>query len=234
MAPSMTAPEGSASRALARWANSQDGWIRLLTHNILLERVQLDERQLGMCYEQFLAEKGLVDGRSDQIGEIVVGETLTNESPSMRLVKISNARHVNRLLTDQTVEFNPRMTVIYGENASGKTGYVRVLKAAAGSRTAETVLPDIYRTATASPSATIEYQLGEATEQVQWSNRTTMPPGLSRISVFDPPVAPLHVDDDLSYSYTPSEIGLFEIVHSAIGRIRDRACGRVKETEANG
>ena len=233
-ATSVTAAEGSAARSLAEWANSQDGWIRLLAQSVLLERVTLDELKLDACYKQLLAEKGLVVACADQINDIDVAETLADEVPSIRLVKISNTEHVNRLLPDQTLKFNHRMTVIYGENASGKTGYVRVLKAVAGSRTAETVLPDIYRTATVSPSATIVYQLGAKTEYLEWSDGATTPPALSRISVFDPPVAPLHVDDDLSYSYMPSEIALFEIVHSGIDQIRGKLIAELNKRKPTG
>jgi hypothetical protein len=46
-------------------------------------------------------------------------------------------------------------------------------------------------------------------------------PVLGRVCVFDTPAAPLHVDDDLSYLYTPTDIALFEYVHAALSKIRD-------------
>ena len=35
------------------------------------------------------------------------------------------------------------------------------------------------------------------------------------------PAAPLHVDDDLQYLYTPSDIALFEYVHGALSKVRE-------------
>ena len=214
--------EGSAARALARWANSQDEWVRLVTHKVLVQRTPLDNETLDACYDQMLAEKELIAVKPDRIGMIAVAEASDTEAPSTRLLSISNTKHVNRLTDDQKLDFNPRMTVIYGENASGKTGYVRVLKAVAGSRSTEPVLPDIYRPTTTAPSATIEFLLGVEKARLEWFDGVTIPAPLHHLSVFDAPAAPLHVDDDLSYSYTPSEITLFEITHTALSEIRDR------------
>jgi recombinational DNA repair ATPase RecF len=56
----------------------------------------------------------------------------------------------------QEIAFKDRMTVVYGENASGKTGCARVLKQAAGARSAARVLPDVYTSSPATPTAFIE------------------------------------------------------------------------------
>jgi hypothetical protein len=56
----------------------------------------------------------------------------------------------------QEIAFNDRMTVVYGENASGKTEYARVLKQAAGVRSAARVLPDVYTSSPGKPTAFIE------------------------------------------------------------------------------
>ena len=65
-------------------------------------------------------------------------------------------RNVNRLVDGQEIAFNDRMTVVYGENASGKTEYARVLKQAAGVRSAARVLPDVYTSSPGKPTAFIE------------------------------------------------------------------------------
>jgi len=37
---------------------------------------------------------------------------------------------VNALANDQTIEFCPSLTVVFGANAAGKSGYTRILKRA--------------------------------------------------------------------------------------------------------
>ena len=213
---------GLPRRALAAWANSQDGWACLVAQHVITTNAPLDDETLESCYGQLLAEKQLSDVSPESIDLIAVAEATSEDAPTIRLVKIADTAEVNRLVDGQEIEFNHRMTVIYGENASGKTGYVRVLKQIAGARSAEPVLPDVYRTTLATPAATIEYVSGNDRHTHQWSANSPGVAPLRRVSVFDTPAAPLHVDDDLSYLYTPAEIALFEYVHSGLTQIKEK------------
>ena len=46
---------------------------------------------------------------------------------------------VNALAQDQTIRFGPHLTVVYGANAAGKSGYTRILKRACRARGAEEI-----------------------------------------------------------------------------------------------
>ncbi len=41
------------------------------------------------------------------------------------LVSIFHHRGVNALAEDQTLSFSPQLTIVYGDNGAGKTGYTR-------------------------------------------------------------------------------------------------------------
>lgn len=216
-----TAAEGSAVGALAGWANGLDGWVRKVATEVLARRTPLDDEILDACFAEMLAEKGLSTDLPSTVATIDITEAPAEDAPPLRLLRIGETEHVNRLVDGQEICFNDRITVIYGENASGKTGYARVLKQVAGARSASRVLPDVYRSTAVTPSATIEYSLGGDRESVAWQDGGRAEPALSRVCVFDAPAAPLHVDDDLTYLYTPADIALFEYVHTAASRIRD-------------
>ena len=47
---------------------------------------------------------------------------------------------MNALARDQTIEFGPSLTIVYGANAAGKSGYARILKRACRARGAEEIL----------------------------------------------------------------------------------------------
>jgi hypothetical protein len=52
----------------------------------------------------------------------------TGDSP-VTLVSITNPEHVNALISDDPLTFDENgLTIIYGDNASGKSGYARLLK----------------------------------------------------------------------------------------------------------
>ena len=67
-------------------------------------------------------------------------------APAVSLKSMRGVQNVNALVEDQSLTFIPKgVTIIYGDNGAGKSGYVRVLKRACRARTAkgkeEPILP---------------------------------------------------------------------------------------------
>jgi energy-coupling factor transporter ATP-binding protein EcfA2 len=209
---------------LVGWANQQDGWVRQLVSEIIVAGKALTESQLDAIYQVFLKEKALMPG-----GPVVVAQL--NDDPSslvagsgLFLTQLGDLKNVNALAESQKIDFNPKLTVVFGENACGKTGYVRVLKKAAAVRTSETVLPDLSQMQRSGlpPSARISYRLGQEDEQaVEWKDQAGLVP-FNRIDVFDSRATLLHVDGDLNYVYTPGELARFPLVQRGIEGVRTR------------
>ena len=66
--------------------------------------------------------------------------------------------------------FGPRLTVVYGDNAAGKTGYIRILKSACRARGAEQILGNVTgSSAPRTPSVAIKYFVGDDPEAKEWS-----------------------------------------------------------------
>lgn len=221
MAGRPTAVEGSAVGALASWTNGQDGWVRMVTSTVLARRTALDDATIAVTFQQLMSEKGLSDATPTPVPTIEITDAPADDAPPLRLLRIAETCNVNRLVDRQEIAFNDRITVVYGENASGKTGYARVLKQVAGARSAARVLPDVYTSSPGTPTATIDYALGSDTQSQSWRDGSPPVSALGRVCVFDAPAAPLHVDDDLQYLYTPADIALFEYVHAALSSVRE-------------
>ncbi|WP_016989405.1 AAA family ATPase [Flavobacterium sp. ACAM 123] len=58
--------------------------------------------------------------------------------------KLENIEGVNALSENQVIDFSPNLTIIYGANGSGKSGYVRLLKKVFYSKTPEEIVPNIH------------------------------------------------------------------------------------------
>ncbi len=61
----------------------------------------------------------------------------------MLLLELNSLRNVNALRGDQQLTFGPQLTVVYGDNGSGKSGYARVLKKAYRARVTEDILGNV-------------------------------------------------------------------------------------------
>ena len=59
------------------------------------------------------------------------------------LVSITHHAGVNALAPEQTITFSPSLTIVFGKNAAGKSGYIRILKRACRARAVEPVLGNV-------------------------------------------------------------------------------------------
>jgi len=222
MAP--LAPTGGSTgrRLLVEWANDQDHWVRALVAEVLSSRRPLADDAVEHCYQLLLREKELAPGEALSVEKLedAAGGAPTEEP--LVLARIEDVQNVNALASEQKIEFNAGLTVLFGENGAGKTGYVRVLKTAASVRNAEPILPNVRKQDAGPPSASITYRLGANNEETHaWRGEQGVRP-LTRIDVFDARGIHLHVDEDLTYVYTPGDVALFRIVHDGIEAVRGR------------
>ena len=204
---------------LIEWANGQDHWIRRLVAEVVETRRRLSDDAIDAIYTLNLLEKELVDGEPPHVELLSGGGTAPVGRSSIRLLSLEHVEGVNALEPNQKIEFHPRLTVCFGENASGKTGYVRVLKRAAAVRTAEPVLSNIRQPGARSPQARIEVQVAEEARTIDWFGDHGLDP-LTRVDVFDARVAVAHLAEDLTYSYTPADLSLFPLVSDGIERVQ--------------
>lgn len=213
----------TARVALLRWAESLDSWVQWIVGEVLAAGRPLGESGVDEAYRRLLAEKGLSDETFPSTSDM--GRTIDadREGQSLVLRSLRDCTGVNALAPGQEITFNPKMTVLFGENAAGKSGYVRILKRLANVRSAETILGDVYGTASqATPTAELEYLVGDEQLTLEWRDEQGVAP-FTRMGVFDTAAMSIHVDTDLTYVFTPADLALFTQVHSGIERVRARA-----------
>lgn len=207
--------------ALASWANRSDEWLRYIARQVIATGRPLPESDIGYAYRLFRQEK-LIDERDLPVEEqlaAAAGEREVEEP--LAITKISDVYGVNALTPGAVIEPHAGMTVLYGENGTGKTGYARILKALANSRTADAILGDITALAAVEKSAAITYTLGDEERTVTWTGESGLSP-FTRMAIFDSPAVNIHLDADLEYVYVPSVLSLFNHVSTAIQAVQHR------------
>ena len=120
------------------------------------------------------------------------------------------------------------LTILYGENGTGKTGYARILKRISAVQYPEEILSDINSNATPTPTAAIAYELNDVCKSIEWHNEIGVSP-FTRLSVFDSPSVNVRVDQNLAYVFTPAEISLFSYVSAGIRAIQERGSRALDE-----
>lgn len=105
-----------------------------------------------------------------------------------KLLSLDRLQHVNRIAGGQQLTFGAEgVTVIYGANGSGKSGYSRVLKSACRARVKdEPVLPDarLHQVMHETPSAVFRVDHAGEVKEVPWQEGQA-PVELASVAVLD-------------------------------------------------
>ncbi|CAN5499027.1 hypothetical protein BH09SUM1_BH09SUM1_00860 [soil metagenome] len=132
----------------------------------------------------------------------------------LTLDSISNVERVNTLSTSAKLTFVPTgLTVVYGDNGSGKSGYTRILKKICRSRGRQTpILADVFENppGTGPAKATVTYTVAGTPKSLAWSDGTNGDADLRLVSVFDSLVAETHVGDKCEVAYVPDGIRMLK------------------------
>jgi energy-coupling factor transporter ATP-binding protein EcfA2 len=155
-------------------------------------------------------------------GEVPAADPLTTdhlsdaatEAPRTIIGSIGPVRHVDRLASDQPpIKFAKYgITLVYGANGSGKSGYCRIAKQLCRSLSPENLKGDVFAASPVDPPE-IDLVFGVAggepeRQETEWRHGEPSPPELARISVFDAATARVYVDKDRKVEFLPYELDL--------------------------
>lgn len=214
--------------SLAEWANRQDEWVRFVVQEVLSTGRPLTTEGQGSAYALFRQEKALEARVLPEQAMLAIEPSADAAELPLMIERISEVTGVNALILGEVIEPHPGLTILFGENGTGKTGYSRVLKALAGSRTADVILGDIAIEVEQPQSAKIDYSVGSASDTLVWAGEQGKAP-FTRMSIFDSPSVNFHVDEDLEYVYTPAALALFNHVSGAIRAVQAKIDDSIAE-----
>ena len=130
--------------------------------------------------------------------------------PPVSLLSIFHHRGVNALAESQALRFGPNLTVVYGDNAAGKTGYIRILKSACHARGQEEILGNVVSgTMPPTPVVAIKYTVGAEHDPREWAGQGE-DEFISRVSVFDAQCAAVYLTEKTDVAFRPFGLDLFD------------------------
>ncbi|URM26405.1 hypothetical protein LLY42_21100 [Pseudomonas frederiksbergensis] len=140
--------------------------------------------------------------------------TAIKPTTHIELHAVKNLVNVNAIAPEHSLAFSPQgLTVIYGGNGSGKSGYSRVLKRACRARDqSETIYPNANHPlpADANARATFSISVNGVNSDVLWTDNQPAPAELSSLSIFDSRCANAYLVNEADYSYVPHGLDVFE------------------------
>lgn len=151
----------------------------------------------------------------------------------IQLTSLAGVLNVNALAPDQVLNFDQTgLTIIYGGNGSGKSGYSRALKRACRARDqSETILQDARLPPGPAKKATARFEVsvdGVAPQPLDWIDGEAAPEELAAIAIFDSHCARAYLDAQGDYSYAPYGLD----IHSGLALVCNRIKVRLDEEQA--
>jgi energy-coupling factor transporter ATP-binding protein EcfA2 len=138
---------------------------------------------------------------------------------------------VNALAPGERLSFaKTGLTVIYGDNGAGKSGYARVLKQLCRARSpkGDAILPNIYADGSGIPAASIDFFIGGQKRSASWAQGHASDPMLSAVSVFDTHTANVHVENTNDLAYTPLPLRILAGLAQACQDVKAKLAAEIK------
>jgi energy-coupling factor transporter ATP-binding protein EcfA2 len=214
----------SLEEQIIEWSASRPAWQRSVLRRVAMGEVLSDED-----YDQIVED--LV--RSKEVGEAKFGLEQLPEvkagDPPVTLVSIADIEHVNALESNTPLTFEPKgLTIIYGDNASGKSGYARLLKRIARARHQEDILSDVFSdSALAKPKAALTVRVGGAERLLIWPGAKA--PELQRMLFYDQACGRSYVATESDFPYRPSALFVMDGLIQACVAVRNRIDAKLDE-----
>jgi hypothetical protein len=221
----MAAPVQNVFSEILEWSRDRPGWQRDALRR-LFSAEEIAPKDIDDLVRICKAARGLADPTApkplakEHVATKVAGADATF------LISLIHHRGANALAAGQTITFGTNLTIIYGQNAAGKSGYARILKQACRSRFTEPILGNLLSgSAPAKAQATITFRQGAEGTSAEWNMDSLPSDALAAVSVFDSRSAPVYLRDKTDVAFRPFGLDVFDRLASLCSDVRNRLEG---------
>ena len=159
---------------ILEWVEQQDDWkqdaVRRIIENGNYTLEDVKELTDIILFKYGYIEKLKVPAKLIDKSKFITVEE--SKKHKVILKKITALKNVNALSADAELKFAINgLTIIYGENGVGKSGYTRILKKCCKAREVDDVLPNVYEEESQeSGRASILYSHNDEEYELEWIN----------------------------------------------------------------
>ena len=219
----------TAYDVILEWSMDRPGWQRDALRRIV-QQTALDDEDIAALAKLCKRERQAADATDGPVAvylDSIHFPANPGEGQSVSLTAIKDVASVNRLAPSQTLSFSGTgISLVYGNNGAGKSGYGRLLKRACRARHTEAILSDLYADApTGSAAATLCYQIAGVNQKPeQWRDTGKAEPQphpiLSAINVFDADCGAVHLRGKTDVAFRPFGLDVPDGLSDACKRVK--------------
>jgi DNA repair ATPase RecN len=202
------------------WSADRPAWERDALRRLVMNG-ELSDDDIRALTEICKGEHGLAEKK--EVSPLSKEHSPDREgAAAVSLESIFHHTGVNALAEDQTLKFAPGLTIVYGDNGAGKTGYIRILKQACRARGQEEILGNVVSgSAPPKPVVSIKYKIGDEATARQWVGGDA-DEFISRVSIFDTQCAAVYLNERTDVAFLPFGLDLFDKLVKACRAVRTK------------
>ena len=194
------------SASLTKWFSERPQWLQIAATRLLQqpEFTDKDVSELAtLCQQE-------ADGKLPKTTCSFPATAFSQGAAgTLRLCSISDVEGVNALAPKKPLEFGKgNITIVYGNNGSGKSGYVRLLKHVCGARETGTLHRNVYKPGAAAQKACISFEQDGIPKSHTWSGQGICD-DLNNVDIFDTSFGKVFVSSEDEVSYEPPVLSFF-------------------------
>lgn len=219
----------SVESNLADWFKERPAWMQTAAR-FLVEKDELAQKDIdelvGICINEVL---GTLDGTDYSFCSSVFTEPTAT---SLRLNSIGNIKGINALSPKNPLQFGKsNLSVIYGQNSSGKSGYVRILKHLCGARHHGKLHHNVYSADQVEQSCSVVYEHDGTQVPHDWTPAKGIIDDLRSVDIFDTQCGNVYVSGENEVTYEPSILSFFseltEVCEAVSNELTDKISKQV-------
>ncbi|MCS6160286.1 AAA family ATPase [Shewanella baltica] len=199
------------------WLYTQQDWLQELADK-LLKQGKLSEEDLAIACQSIKSVNGQKVSQNRNFAGLIQPSLISGE---LRLCSIGNVHGIENLAPRLPLSFSSgNLTVVYGQNGSGKSSYTRILKKMSGKPRSAMLKSNVFQTAPIEKKCEIEYELEGKRVKCEWHANSEPIDALRAVDFFDSDEANHYLRSESAATYIPPIVGMFESLAVACDQIK--------------
>jgi energy-coupling factor transporter ATP-binding protein EcfA2 len=199
---------------LLAWINQQHAWLRVAAER-LVRTGEISDADITDFVEILKnPPQAHIENQPDEAGV----RRVVNVA-DLRLLSLGPVEGIDALNPRSPLSFGDgNLSVVYGNNGAGKSGYTRIISKAFGKSHAGDLRGNVFEPAAERQMCHIKYSIDGAEVEIDWTPPTSVDE-LALIDIFDSTSGRIYLESETEAAYMPPELAMLGDLVNACGRV---------------
>lgn len=201
--------------ALLTWLNEQSLWLRVAASR-LMRNGTISETDITDFVS--IIKEPAQDGSDAQAEQLTIPPTA--QTAELRLLALGPVEGIDALSPRTPLGFGAgNLSVVYGHNGSGKTGYTRIIAKACGKPHASDLRGNVFTPPASRQICQIKYSIGGVESELEWIPPTPIA-AMATLDIFDSSSGRIYLESETEATFLPPELAMLADLVAVCGKVQ--------------